>query len=568
MRGIHLYLPIVAVFLHALGCGGAPTPPPNHGGAEQGTQTSAGGTSGGSSGTSSSGGAPADPFEVKRKLREERTAQVEDGALDASAPKLPKAPKELEAAPKSCDAYVKRKAEKAPACADAAAALAALDAALGEADAAKRDAKLAGLEACPGLPVGLMRQVRIEFAPAECADAMAEPILNSPPTNIRKPAYYALLGHAVAARLSRTATNAPKLTAPFTRARVTEFVGGPLAAWMKEQAQLIEELSKIGAALPFYARGVAGVEAGMAEMRMVETVRSAPLPKEIAADEELRNVYYGQLDQALDPRKDRGRDAALVGLGNLAILGVLKSERVDKARALLSKLYGGRRIDALDSLMLAPLPPAPSGTVEERLAARLPTFAAGLVLDPKAAARAGTLRALMEKGIPPQLRPGLSDPGAGADIRAMYARAHVELGRLYWRASDFDQAIALLKGLPGEGKQADDVRLLLAASIALGDGPEDAGEMMRRAPLSSIGFGQVGALDAVAKGGGPYAGVAALDAAIVLQIAAPQGAKAAYWKDVASRFENAAAALPAGPGKTLAADRAKAAQAIADAIKE
>lgn len=567
-------LPHAAIFISALsafGCGSAPTPPPNTGGTQTTTQASSGGTQGGTNaGGTAQGGesASANPFEIKRKLREERVAVVEDGPLDASMPKLPKAPKELPAAPKSCDAYVKRKAEKAPVCADSAAALSALDAAMSEGDAAKRDAKLAGLEACAGMPVGLARELRVELAPTECADGMAEGILNSPPTNMRKPAYYALLGHAVAARLARAAQNGPKMSAPYSRDRVKEFVNGPMAAWMKEQAQVIEELSKIGAALPFYARGVAGVEAGTAEMRMVETVRNAPLPKEIADDEELRNAYYGQLDQVLDPRKDRGRDAALVGLGNLAILGVLKSERVDRARALLSKLYGGRRIDALDPVLLPPLSAAAPASLEERLAMKLPTFAAGFLLDPKAATRAGTLRALLEKGIAPQLRVALNDPNLEPQIRALYARAHVELGRLYFRASDFDQAIGLLSAGFPENKRPEDMTLLLATAIALGDGPEDAGEMMRRAPLSSIGFGQVGALDAVAKGSGPYAGTAAFNAAIVLQIAAPQGAKAAYWKDVAARFQNAASVLPEGAAKNLALDRAKAAKSVADAIKE
>lgn len=570
------HLAIFVCALSVFGCGGAQTPPPNTGGTgttSAASNASSGGNSGGgaaaSGGSGSSGqAAAANPFEVKRKLREERAAAVEDGPLDASAPKLPKAPKGLPEAPKSCDAYVKRKAEKAPACGEAAAALSALDAALAEGDAAKRDAKLAGLEACAGLPAGLVREVRVEFAPVECGDGLSEPVLNSPPANMRKPAYYALLGHAVAARLARTATNAPKMSGPFTRDRVTAFLRGPMVAWMKEQAALIEELSKIGSGLPFYGRGVAGVEAGTAEMRMVETVRNAPLPKELAEDEELRNVYYGQLDQELDPRKDRGRDAALVGLGNLAILGVLKSDRVDRARALLSKLYGGRRIDALDPVVLPPLGAFSPSSLEERLAMRLPTFSAGLLLEPKAALKAGTLRALLEKGIAPSHRAVLNDPNLAADLRGLYARAHVELGRLYFRASDFDRAIALLSSGFPDNKLPEDLAFLLATAIGLGDGPEDAGEMMRRAPLASIGFGQVAALDSVAKGGGAFSGPAALNAALILQIAAPHGAKAAFWNDVAARFQQAASMLGEGPAKSLANDRAKAAKAIADAIKD
>lgn len=553
--------------LALLGCTPKEGPPPNMGGTSTSSDANnqaAQGTQGGQTG----GGATAgNPFEVKRALREEKLPTLDDGPLDASAPKLPAAPKGLAPAPKTCADFVKRRAERAPACADAAAAQTALDAALSTEDPAKRDGMLAGLEACPGLPVGLVRGLRAELAPHECADALAEPVLKAPPTNIKKPAYFALLGQALAARLARTATNPPTMTAPFERKRVQEFLKGPMLAWMTDQARLIEEVGKIGLELPFYARGVVAVEAGMADMRVVEIVRSAPVPKEIGDDEELRNVYYGQLDQQLEPRKDRGRDAALVGLRDLAITGVIKSSRVDAARALLSKLYGGRRVDALDALLLPPLPPASPSSAEERLAARLPTFTAGFLIDPKAATKPGTLRMLIDRGLPVQHRAALQDPALPAEIHVLHARAHMELGKLYWRASDFDRAIALTSPVASKSERNAEVSLLLATAIALSNGPEDAAEMMRKAPLQSIGIGRVAALDSVEKQGGATAGMAAYNAASILQIAAPQGANAAYWKDIADRFQRATATLPEGSARASAAEHAKAAQAVAAAIK-
>lgn len=553
-------LPLALVLL---GCTPKEGPPPNTGGTSSQTssQTSQGAQGAQGGGTAAPQG---DPFEVKRNLREEKLPTLDDAAIDASAPKLPVAPKGLAPAPKNCADFVKRKAEKGPACADAAAAQTALDAALGTADAGKRDAMLAGLEACPGLPVGLVRGLRAELAPHECADAIVEPVLKAPPTNIKKPAYFTLFGQALAARLARTAMNPPTMTPPFERKRVGEFLKGPMLAWMTDQARLIEEIGKIGAELPFYARGVVAVEAGMADMRVVEVVRGAPVPKEIGDDEELRNVYYGQLDQQLEPRKDRGRDAALVGLRDFAVGGVIKSSRVDKARALLSKLYGGRRIDTLDGILLPALPPASPSSVEERLAAKLPTLAAGFLLDPKAATKPVTFRVLLDQGLPVQQRAALQDPALSPEIRALQARAHLELGKLYWRASDFDRVIALTSKIEG---RSPEVSLLLATAIALSDGPEDAAEMMLKAPLQNIGIGRVAALDAVAKQGGPTAGLATYNAALVLQIAAPQGAGAAYWKDVADRFQKAASMLPEGPARTSAAEHAKAAQAVASAIK-
>jgi hypothetical protein len=538
--------------------------------ADQAAEAGAQGQGQGGATTPSGGDASAkpagNPFAVKRQLREDRLAPLEDAALPADAPKLAASPKGLPAPPATCGAFVKRKAGKPPACADAAAGLAALDAAMSTADAAKRDEALVGLEACPGLPVGVVRHIRAELAPTECADAIVEPMLKAPPTNIKKAPYYSLLAQALAARLSRTALGPPQLKPPFEKKRVEEFQKGPLIAWMDEQAKIIQEIAKVGSELPVYAKGVVAVEAGMADMRLVEAFRGAPLPTEYEKDEELRNVYYGSLDQMLEPRKTRGRDAALVGLKNLAAVGIIKDSRVDKARALLSKLYGGRRIDALDALLLPPAPAAAPSNPEERLAAALPTFSAALLLDTKAATRAGTLRALLQRGLPTPQHEALKDQALGADVRSLHARAHMELGKLYWRASDFDQVIALLSDAKGQAPAADEQSLILATAIALGNGPEDAADMMVKAPLQEIGVGQVAALDAISKGGGPNAGMAAFNAAVVLQIAAPQGAKAVYWKDVAARFRDAASKLPAGPSRASAEERAKAADAVAAAI--
>lgn len=532
---------------------------------DKGAQT--GGTSGGGAANDAGAKPPANPWAVDRKLRADPSVTLDDGAVDASAPKLAPAPKGLPAAPRTCDAFAKRKAAKPPACADAAAGLSALDAAMVMSDAAKRDEALAGLEACAGLPVGVVRSLRAELAPAECADAIVEPMLKSPPTNIKKMAYYSLLGQALAARLARSAEGAPTLKPPFEKKRVEEFQKGPLLKWLDEQGRVIQEIAKVASTLPFYAQGVVAIEAGMADMRVVEAFRGAAIPDEFNKDEELRNVYYGSLDQTLDPRKTRGRDAALVGLKDLSAVGILKDARVDKARALLSKLYGGRRIDALDGLLVPASPAAAPSNAEERLAAALPTFTAGLVLDPKAATRPGTLRALLTRGLPATLHGALSDPSTSAEARALHGRVHFDLARLYWTASDVDQATALFSSPGKEAELSDDQRLLLATAIALGNGPEDAAAMMLKAPLSEIGVGRVAALDSIAKGGGPSAGQAAFNAALILQLAAPQGAKAAYWKDVAARFKDAASKLPAGPARAAAEERSRSADAIAAAIQ-
>ncbi len=269
----------------------------------------------------------------------------------------------------------------------------ALDAAMAEGDAGKRDARLLGLERCGGIEVGLVRALRAEMAPVECADAMHAPVLQAAPAGLSGEVAHVLLGQTAAARLARTAQTPPKMSPPYEMKRVMEFTRGPLLGWITEQARAIEDLGRLGVQLPFYARGLVAIEAGMADMRLVEAVRNAPLPDPMQKDEELRNVYYGALDQSLEPWKTRGRDAALVGLRELSAVGILKDRRVDAARAMLSRLYGGRRIDALDGLLVPPLPAAAPASVEERLAAALPAFYAGRLLPADAATRPGTLRA-------------------------------------------------------------------------------------------------------------------------------------------------------------------------------
>ncbi len=509
-----------------------------------------------------------DAFVVDGTVREEWMPLLKPAAVDPAKAKLLAPPPGLAPVPAACQAYATRKGEGKVACADPARALAALDAALGRATPEQRDAALVDLEGCAGLPGGVARALRAELAPVECGEAIVEPYLKTPPPSANGIVYGALLGQAVSARLALTAQNPPTLAPPHDRARVLDFVKGPMRAWLEQQALAIETISHAAAELPYYGKGIAAVEAGIADLRLVEAVRGGPIPDEFKKDDELKNAYYGSLDQMLDPRKDRGRDAALAGLKELALVGVIHDGRVERARTMLSRLYGGRRIDALDALLVPALPSAAPASVEERLAARLPTLYAGLLLDEQAASRAGTLRQLVDRGVPLPQRLSLRKAELTPEARALYARAHLELGRLYWRAVDFDQAAALA-ATARAAAASDETTFTLALALALRNGPDDATDMMRKAPRS-LPRAQSAALDALAAAGvhGRYAGFAAFDAALLHQLASPEGAGPAYWTDVAERF-HAAAALLANPAqRALADDRAKAAEAVAHAVAE
>lgn len=506
------------------------------------------------------------PAASKPAYREETL--TETTSVDVAVSPLAPAPKGLADAPKTCAAFVARKPVAGGACKTRDEALEALDKALSETAPDKRDAKLAGLETCEGLPVAMARALRAEMAPLECGDALVEPLVKAPPAGIDGSLYATLRGLATAARIARTATTPPKLAPPFERKKVEEFVAGPMKEWMSAQAIAIEALSKDGLKLTSYARGIAAIEAGMAELRIVEAFRNAPVPVEFAKDQEISNVYYARLDEFLDPRKERGRDATLVGLRDLAQAGVLHDARVDRARSFLSRLYGGRRIDALDGLLVPPLAKAEATTVQERLALKLPTFYAGVLLPRDAAKKASFLRALLERGIPLGHRIALRDGELSADVKRMYARGRLEFGRTYLRAVDFDQAAALLAGVP-EAERTDEDKLVAALVEALRNGPEDAAVMVRNAPVPMLGMGDVKALDAVAATGskGPLAGFAAFDAALVRHITAPIGADAAYFRDVAARYRAAASQLSDRNHKSVAEERAKSAEATSVAIR-
>ena len=512
--------------------------------------------------------AAGDPFALTGPVREEWMPLLKPPVIDPSKTRLLAPPAGLAPAPAACAAYAIRKGEARVKCADPATALAALDAALAVADAEKRDGALAGLEACAGLPAGVARALRAELAPIECGEALAEPLLKAPPAGMNGLVYHALLGQAVASRLSRAAHDPPALALPHDRVRVLSFVKGPMRDWFDEQSRAIEEVSQAAAELPYYGKGIAAIEAGIADLRLVEAARSAPIPDEFARDDELKNAYYGSLDQWLDPRKDRGRDAALVGLKELALVGVLHDARVDRARVMLSRMYGGRRVDALDGLLLPPLPRAAPANVEERLAGALPTLYAGLLLDERAATRPGTLRMLLDRGLPLAQRMALRGIALPPEVTTLYARARLELGRVYWRAVDFDQAASLAAGARAAAP-SDDTAFVLALALALRNGPDDAADMMRKAPHTFTSV-ETRALDFLAQQSPPgrLAGLSGFDAAMVHQLAAPENAGPDYWNDVARRFHAAAALLTDPAQRAAAEERARGTEALARAVAE
>ncbi|MEZ4297335.1 MAG: hypothetical protein R3B70_20390 [Polyangiaceae bacterium] len=513
---------------------------------------------------------PAGPF------NEAALPKVETAPLAAGALKLPPVPAGVAAAPAMCTNALKVNATEVPACSDRATALAALDQALakGPADPASadeaavvaRDAALAVLEGCAWLPSGLVRALRADLLPAACGDVMAEPILSAPPADLRADIHEALFGLALAARFARVSAAAPALAPPFTRDRVEKHIAGPVQKWMRDVATSVQELSGAASKLPFYGGAVAAVAAGTADLALVETVRGAPIPDELQKDEERRNIYYAALDEKLEPRKTRGRNAALAGLLRFAEVGSIDDRRVREARRLLSKLYGGRRIDALDRLIVPAAPAGAAGSMEARLADRLPSFYAGILLDAKLSGDAAVLPVLARRGLPLAHRAALREGTVSPEIAPIVARAYLDLGRTYFRASDFESAAKAMSLVP-PASRTPELKLLAGLSMGLRGGPKDAVEMMVKSPLGMNALGQRAALDALALEKGPLSGAAAFDGAYVMEIAAPERADGLFFKSIAKRYEAAAEMLVDPAQKKEAEERAKAALAIAGEVK-
>lgn len=491
-------------------------------------------------------------------------------AADVRGSPLPAAPATVPPPPQECAAFPAHASAPTPTC-DSSSAENALDAALGNGPdgAVDRDARLAQLETCSAFAPGLIRALRMELAPPACGDALAVQFFAAEPASVRSDVEQVIVGLGLAARLSRLVRNAPKLEPPFDKAKFLEFFARELKPWMVVQAQAIHDISAAGSRLAGYGRAVVAVEAGLADMRFVEATRAVPLPDEMARDAEVRDQYYMVLDESLEPRKTRGRDAALAGLKGFEQAGVLASPRVAEARRLLSELYGGRRIDALDRLMVPALPAFDPSSVRERLAQKLPTYYAGIVLANHDPSDPRLLRALLAQGIPGAVRANFASSTPPAETRAIWARALFELGRTYWSAEDFRAAHRAAQDPAGASSSGNDggaLRLVSALSSVLEGGPADAAQMMLRGPFIPSDVGNTSAVDRIASEQAGISGLAGFDSAYLRSLVPPVEPNPDFWRHLADDYRRAARILVEPAARTEANERAKAADDTAKAL--
>jgi hypothetical protein len=297
-------------------------------------------------------------------------------------------------------------------------------------------------------------------------------------------------------------------------------------------------------------------------MRFVSVARSIALPDEMKNDPEIKETYLVALELALEPRTARGRDAALVGLGELSRQGVTNDARVRDARQLLSELYAGRRLDALDKLMLPSWPApkllaSPDAKATPRadvvVAARAPAFysvklsGAASVDDPE------LLEARLQQGVPPAVWMGSPPANLKPATVKLWRRGLFQLGQTYFWAEPFGRIAAL-----PASDQDPEAALLAALAQVLAKGPRNAAAMMLGPPTLPPELRDTSTLDALTKLKGPTAGLAEFDAAYVRGLAPPQN-DPAFWKEQAKRFSSAQKKLEDKARKGTAGELAKAA---------
>jgi hypothetical protein len=376
------------------------------------------------------------------------------------------------------------------------------------------------------------------------------------------------VGLALASRLRRLDSPPPPAPSPNTKVLFQQYFQNELSPWVNARASAIYALSSHGAKLEGYGRGVVAVEAAVADLHFVQMAREVPLPDEMKADAAVRDEYYAALDIALEPRKARGRDAALAGLGEFYRLGAIQSPRLERARAVLSQSYAGHRIDALDGLRLPETSNADGSTPEARLAQRLPTFFAQYLFANSDPTQVALLRPLLERGLYPAAQSKLASSPLSFESSELYARGLLALGQRYWTKESFQRASQAAAVVPPAGKQlSDSNRLVMALSSALSNGPKDARAMMLGGPLLPLGVGEVRLLDELGKGQGELAAMASYDAAYVLAFLPPTEKVKEFWRGIAERYDRAARLTKDTEFRKDAQERAKGARETSQAVK-
>jgi hypothetical protein len=278
--------------------------------------------------------------------------------------------------------------------------------ALSAKDAQQRDTYLAMLEDCAGFPVGLVRTLRADLD-RQCADVLAAPLLAAPPQGISADMLAALLGLSLAARYERANVAMPTLGRGVTPEKIDAFVAGPFAAWVEQRTAALTELARRRAPGPSYGALQAQAAEARAWASLAHDARSAQIPDEVRKDVELRNRYYSAIDAHVAAARSRAIELAPAVAELVATEGSLDPAVLAWSRSLTALYPEAGHLRKIWQAYL-PVPPE-EGDAANGIEALLPSFYAGILVEPSAVTEPRRLRALVSNGLSPAHRRALRD---------------------------------------------------------------------------------------------------------------------------------------------------------------
>jgi hypothetical protein len=366
-----------------------------------------------------------------------------------------------------------------------------------------RDAALARLESCTGLPAGFVRALRANLA-LPCADTLAAapgPVTGG---TVSAPLQHALFGLALAAQLLRFQVAPPAFRPAFaatSRSEARPFVEHTLLPWVEQRWRQLDEPRRLVELLPAssYGGAIARLGYATAERRVRGAPRTAPIPNQLKKSYELRESYYKTVDELAQPLWSRPR--AFSAFDAWATTGQLRSlPELDWTDNLAG------RLGALEHLLLPP-PELPNSTTEsELLAAALPPFFTSELFTLAELSRTDMLRAAALQGLSPVTRGALARASLDDSGRVAWVRSQLILA-LVTASPERARKVAALSG--AAASPSPPLQLMGAVASAFGSlGPDQELQNARESSRAA----ELAPLLALAKGSGVHAAMAAFAA--------------------------------------------------------
>jgi hypothetical protein len=350
-------------------------------------------------------------------------------------------------------------------CADASTAWPLLADALEVGNVAARDRKLAWLERCTAFPHGLVRALRAELDPS-CGDVILDPLLADPKLQVSNALATTLLGLVHAARLKRAVSTVPALKGATRPQDVRQFLQVKLAQWRDDHLQRLSALEASVHALPVdsYGQTIASLALATAWHELALGARRAPAPGSIIKDYELRTLYYGGSDDALESTSQHAVQLSIAAAA-LASRHGLRGSLIANAWHRVAA-QSRRYPKLLSELLLPKAPETPAQTPRERIAYRLPSYYAPLLFSKQDLDDPRVVRGLIANGLAAAHRQHWKQHAPGDGIAELLVYGRVALARHTFDTIHLDEAIRLLQSIRVRVQGSPELQLLLGIATA------------------------------------------------------------------------------------------------------